>query len=529
MEFLSPEATPAKAKESSLAWQNLEPAFHKNWEEKLRKNQLIPPEPAIEALARESHTQIWPRFNAKNLFSVRIYLAVLIGSITISFLLGFRGYWTLAILGSIIHAFYLINVLYKGWLQLKGFEHPLELYDWNKAIENYEKSGHTWPSYTILVPLFREANMLSTIIANLNQLDYPRNKLDIKLILEESDTETWQKAIQMNLPDEFQIILVPRSFLQTKPKAMNYALRWAKGEYVTVFDGEDAPDPLQLKKAVIYLSQAPKNVVGVQAQLNFFNRFENTLTRLFTLDYSLWFDFFIPGLERNQAIIPLGGTSNHFRMSALKELGGWDSYNVTEDADLGVKVSLKGWQMGFLPSTTWEEATVKVVDWIKQRTRWVKGYMVTYLVYMKHPIEFFRKVGMNRFIQFQLFFGLPWIINLLNPFLYVHFLYWLTSGKGLNIDFLKHLAIWCLVVGNGLQFYLALIGTYKRGFFKLIPWVIFIPVYWFLLSIASWRALWHLLIKPHDWEKTPHGKSQLIPTGAKVADTLALTASRGQP
>ena len=261
------------------------------------------------------------------------------------------------------------------------------------------------PTYTILVPMFREPEVLPILAGAIRRLDYPLAKLDVKLVLEEGDQETIDAAKRLGLESIFEIVRVPPSQPQTKPKACNYALSFARGELLVIYDAEDKPEPDQLKKAVVGFRKSPENTACLQARLNYFNADENWLTRLFTIDYSLWFDFMLPALDYLKMPIPLGGTSNHFRTEVLRELRAWDPYNVTEDADLGVRLTQEGYRVGVINSTTFEEANVSVGNWIRQRSRWLKGYMQTYLVHMRRPVHLFRSLGPSPFLGFQFFVG----------------------------------------------------------------------------------------------------------------------------
>ena len=232
--------------------------------------------------------------------------------------------------------------------------------------------------------------MLPQLAQALRNLDYPLGKLDIKIVLEAGDRETIEAARTLGLEGVFEIIVVPPSQPQTKPKACNFALRFARGEYLVVYDAEDRPEPDQLRKVVATFRRSPPNTACLQCRLNYYNVDENWLTRMFTLDYTLWFDQVLPGLERLGMPIPLGGTSNHFRTDVLRELHAWDPFNVTEDADLGIRIGQKGYRVGVVNSTTFEEASCRVGQWIRQRSRWMKGYMQTLLVHTRRPLHLMR-------------------------------------------------------------------------------------------------------------------------------------------
>jgi hypothetical protein len=176
------------------------------------------------------------------------------------------------------------------------------------------------PVYTILVPLFREAHMLHRLLHGLTHLDWPAAKLDIKLILEAADLDTIAAARALDLPGNVEIVVVPEIHPRTKPKALNYALPLARGEYLVIFDAEDRPDRDQLRRAFAVFRRGPPSLACVQAALNIYNASDNWLTRQFTLEYCALFDALLPALDRLRLPIPLGGTSNHFRMAALKWL-----------------------------------------------------------------------------------------------------------------------------------------------------------------------------------------------------------------
>jgi cellulose synthase/poly-beta-1,6-N-acetylglucosamine synthase-like glycosyltransferase len=248
------------------------------------------------------------------------------------------------------------------------------------------------PVYTVLVPMYKEPEVAQKIARTVTHLDYPVDKLDVKLLLEEDDLPTRNKVNEVldSLPKCVEVIIapsVPKGEPRTKPRACNWGLEKARGKYLVIYDAEDEPERDQLKKAVVAfrrLEQGGKqNVVCLQAKLNYFNAHQNSLTRFFTLEYTSWFDLFLPGLHAVRTPIPLGGTSNHFRTDLLQKLGGWDPFNVTEDCDLGMRMARNGYATEVLDSTTWEEANSEVRNWIGQRSRWIKGYFQTHLVHTR--------------------------------------------------------------------------------------------------------------------------------------------------
>ena len=286
-----------------------------------------------------------PQMSARTVFTTgqmiaayALLTAMLIG-------LAFAPLGTLIVLNVAISIFYLGNFIFKGILVSIGGGRSAEI-DESVAIEARALREEDLPVFTVLVPMFREAAMLPQLAQALRNLDYPLGKLDIKIVLEAGDRETIDAARTLGLEGVFEIIVVPPSEPQTKPKACNFALRFARGEYLVIYDAEDRPEPDQLRKVVATFRRSPPNTACLQCRLNYYNVDENWLTRMFSLDYTLWFDQVLPGLERLGMPIPLGGTSNHFRTDVLRELHAWDPFNVTEDADLGIRIGQKGYRVG---------------------------------------------------------------------------------------------------------------------------------------------------------------------------------------
>jgi cellulose synthase/poly-beta-1,6-N-acetylglucosamine synthase-like glycosyltransferase len=425
---------------------------------------------------------------------------------------------TILFLNGILLAAFLASVAFKAFLAtagavLPGIDTPVDR-DELDALREEEL-----PTYSVLVPMYKEPEVLPILAAALRKLDYPLAKLDVKLVLEADDHETIAAAKTLGLEGIFEIVLVPPSHPRTKPKACNYALRLARGEYLVIYDAEDKPEPDQLKKAVVSFRKSPANTVCLQARLNFYNDKENWLTRMFTLDYSLWFDLMLPSLDRFEMPIPLGGTSNHFKTSVLRELHGWDPFNVTEDADLGIRLAQKGYRVGVIDSTTFEETNCHIGNWIRQRSRWLKGYMQTWLVHMRKPVRFAKIVGPKGFLAFHLFVGGTVAAALINPLLWVTFLTWIATGstsfETIFPPWLMYPSILALILGNTILIYLSAIAPVERERFDLTVWALTVPLYWILMSIAGWKAVIQLVRCPFHWEKTRHGISKT--TAAEIA------------
>ena len=365
--------------------------------------------------------------------------------------------------------------------------------------------------YTLLVPLYREANMLSPLTRPLSRLDYPAAKLDVKLILEAVDAETIAAARALDLPGNVEILVVPNLHPRTKPKALNYALPLARGDYLVIYDAEDRPERDQLRKVIAAFRQGPPNLACVQAKLNLYNAHDNWLTRQFTVEYGALFDGLLPALERLRLPIPLGGTSNNFRV-ALKWLMAWDPFNVTEDADLGTRLARNGYRCQMLSSTTFEEAPVRFASWLRQRTRWIKGYMQTWLVHMRQPTKLWRELGAAGFLGFQVMVGGTVLSALVHPWFYALATFDLANHAFLTKPGVLGFPLWLvasLSLGAGYlaSMTLGFLAVKRRGMRRLAVQVPLMPLYWLLISGAAYRAIWQFMNNRFGWEKTEHGVS----------------------
>lgn len=364
------------------------------------------------------------------------------------------------------------------------------------------------PAITILLPLYKDAAALPALSQAIDRLDYPSAKKDVKLLLEESDAETIAEANRLGLDRRYSVISVPAGGPQTKPKACNYGLQLARGELIVIYDAEDQPEPDQLLKAVAAFAEGDRRLACVQAKLNYYNANDNWLTRLFTLEYSLWFDWFLPALQRLNAPIPLGGTSNFFRTEILIKLGGWDPYNVTEDADLGLRLARLGYRTEILDSTTYEEANSRTGNWIRQRSRWMKGHLQTWIVHMRRPGAIVKHTGWIGLLSVQLFLAGNIFSALINPVLWTLFILWFAFQPAfiaaLFPDPLLSLNFFALIFGNAFFILLMAMAPLKRGRYGLCPAALTAPLYWLYASAAGYKAVWQLIFRPHFWEKTDH-------------------------
>ncbi|MEP0521770.1 MAG: glycosyltransferase [Hyphomicrobiales bacterium] len=370
------------------------------------------------------------------------------------------------------------------------------------------------PKYTVLVPLYKEASIAPQLIKNLQELDYPPDLLDIKIILEEGDTDT-VAAVQRNVPGApFDVILVPDSRPKTKPKALNYALNFAEGDLVCIYDAEDRPDADQLRRAAAVLLHN-SDVGAVQCSLTIKNGDESWFSRLFAIEYEALFVGLLPALDVFSMPMPLGGTSNHFRKSVLETTGAWDPFNVTEDADLGIRLARHGYRSTTLTSATTEEAPISFAQWLPQRTRWFKGWIQSWLVHMRNPVRLYQDLGVTNFCVAQIIMGGMFLSAALHPvFAILVFadligLFDSSPSNGLLDNALYWLTLFNFLAGYTASMLLSTVALIASGKTKWLPGVLHLPFYWWLMSVAAWRALAQLCYDPFKWEKTDHGISKI--------------------
>jgi cellulose synthase/poly-beta-1,6-N-acetylglucosamine synthase-like glycosyltransferase len=366
------------------------------------------------------------------------------------------------------------------------------------------------PVYTILVPLLHEAHLVPDLVAALGRLDWPRERLDIKLIVEADDPGTVAAAETWGGAPPFEVVVVPAGQPRTKPKALSFALPFARGEFVTVYDAEDRPHPQQLRMAHATFLRSPHEIVCLQATLAVDHGDSSLLAGLFAIEYAALFDGLLPMLAALDMPLPLGGTSNHFRREALAEVGGWDPFNVTEDADLGLRLARFGYRSGTIDLQTFEEAPATLWPWIRQRTRWFKGWMQTWLVHTRQPLRLLHELGWRRFLGFNLI-GTGLIVSALIHPIYLATLVLMATDPltlwgdgGAFAAMVVGVNLFNLFAGYTAMAALATRTLDLRGNRRGAWALVLLPVYWLLMSVASYRALFHLVARPHKWEKTPH-------------------------
>ncbi|MEM8878873.1 MAG: glycosyltransferase [Pseudomonadota bacterium] len=372
------------------------------------------------------------------------------------------------------------------------------------------------PTYTILVPLYHEARVVPQLLASLSALDYPPDKLDIKILVEADDPATRLAIEELYQHPAISIVVLPEIGPRTKPKALAVGLALARGELVTVFDAEDTPEADQLRQAAESFAANP-HIACLQARLSYRNWRESFLSRQFAIEYAGHFDVLLPFIAWLGIPIALGGTSNHFRIGPLRACGGWDPYNVTEDADLGIRLARFGFGVGVIDSTTYEEAPNRLGSWFGQRTRWMKGWLQTILVHLRSPGRLFADLGPWRFLGFHATVTTNLVSAAVNPFAIV-VLVWHAAGPeflagrtGLA-TMLASIASANLIFGYAAALAKCGVGIWRRPMPGLNAWLLFTPIYWALTTAALIAAVIDLAIRPHFWAKTEHGLSaQSVP------------------
>ncbi|WP_316670888.1 glycosyltransferase family 2 protein [uncultured Propionibacterium sp.] len=379
------------------------------------------------------------------------------------------------------------------------------------------------PAYTVLVPVLHEP-LLGELVEHLERLDYPRRLLDIRLLLEDDDAETTAAVRALAPQRHLSVVRVPVREPRTKPKACNYGFLPAEGGMCTIYDAEDAPDPLQLRRAVVAMRRLGPQYACVQARLGFYNATQNLLTRWFALDYGSWFGNMLPGLAALGAPVPLGGTSNHFRSEVLRAVGAWDPWNVTEDADLGLRLHRAGYKVGVLGSVTLEEANSDAINWVRQRSRWYKGYIQTFLVHVRRPRLLTAQLGPRGVAGLVVFIAGTPLLAAFNGFFWLLTAMWFTSRdpaiSALFPPAVYYLGMACLVLGNLAVLYMGVFTARQMERPDLLGAALLMPLYWALMWLASLKAVIQLVTAPFYWEKTAHGLHQ-------QGEPMVLPAGRG--
>ncbi|MGE2722816.1 glycosyltransferase [Mycolicibacterium celeriflavum] len=434
------------------------------------------------------------------------FLAVLLAALVLGAAINWRA--TATLLLGLSAAYFVVSTTDRLVLMLHALDGRTALRISDKeALALPEKD---LPKYTVLLPVYDEPDIVETLVRGIGLINYPRDKLEVLLIME-ADDEGTINAFPAAQFDWVTPVLVPPSEPRTKPKACNYALsrHVLDSDFTTIYDAEDVPDPLQLRRVVAAFSRHGPEVAAVQCRLGFYNERQNLLTKWFSLEYDQWFSYVLSSLAATGCVVLLGGTSNHVRTSVLRNLGGWDAFNVTEDADLGVLLARSDHRTLVLDSVTLEEANADVINWVRQRSRWYKGYLQTFFVHFRKPLAVSRQLGLKptlRLLNFTA--GMP-LACMLNLGFWTLMSIWYLGKSDLLDDLyagpVYYLCLFLFTVGNAITILAGLVSTRAMGKPYLSTAALLVPGYWVLQALAAVKAISQLVYKSSYWEKTVHG------------------------
>jgi cellulose synthase/poly-beta-1,6-N-acetylglucosamine synthase-like glycosyltransferase len=377
------------------------------------------------------------------------------------------------------------------------------------------------PVWSILVALYREADCVAGLLEALARLQWPPQCLDLIFVCEADDAPTIAalEALRQtqSARHRFRLVLVPAGGPRTKPHALQTALPFVEGRFVSVYDAEDRPDPSQIRAAFAAFVSGADNLAVVQAPLVACNDTESWIAAQFARDYAVWFRVVLPAFARLSGLLPLGGTSNHFRTQVLRDIGGWDPYNVTEDADLGVRLARHGYGCGLIAPPTWEEAPPRVAAWVKQRGRWIQGHIQTVSVHARTPLRLCQQLGARGTLAFVV--GLatgPMSAALTLPCtLALMCQLWRADAGDLPAGWV--ILPWA--IGATGHILATLIACHRDGRHRLLTTLPTLPLYHLLQALAALRAFWRIIFTPSVWDKTDHGAAARRGKGGSKSQT----------
>ena len=413
--------------------------------------------------------------------------------------------WTLTI--AMLWAF--VTLIMSTTLKAAAFWSQMRARGARLALPPPQDAAFRLPRVSVLVPLLKEKEIASALIKRLTRLTYPKSLLEVVLVLEAGDTITRDTLARTALPDWISVIEVPAANrLTTKPRALNYALDFCKVTIIGVWDAEDAPEPDQIERVVTRFHHAPANVACLQGFLDYYNSTTNWISRCFTIEYATWWRMLLPGVARLGLVIPLGGTTLFFRRNILEDLSGWDAHNVTEDADLGVRLARRGYVTELISTTTYEEANCRAWPWVKQRSRWLKGFLITWCVHMRDPGALLRDLGWKRFLGVQTLLLATFSQFAFAPLLWS---FWLTLfGVTHPVELtLGSGVLWTMVgmflLAEVINLSISMVAVSGPKHRHLLGWVLTTPLYFPMGALAAYKALKEFVVSPFYWDKTQHG------------------------
>ncbi len=465
-------------------------------------------------------TVLAPHLSARTALGTRTLLALaLLAGGTVALIVAFP-HIAIPFLTLIAAALYLVSTIDRNLLMLKGIRSSAMV-----SVSDADALAvpdADLPVYTVLLPVYQEPEIVQNLLDGVGNLNYPHDKLEVLLLVEDDDIAT-QAALHLLPIKGIRVVLVPHSLPKTKPKACNYGMSrpGLRGEMVTIYDAEDIPDPLQLRRAVVAFRRLPDDVGCLQARLGYFNESQNLLTRWFSMEYDQWFGAVLPAVEQARCVVPLGGTSNHMLTRVWHEIGGWDEHNVTEDADLGVRLARNGYRTVILDSITLEEANADLINWIRQRSRWYKGYLQTMIVHLRRPGQLRKEIGLLPALRLVNMTGAIPLANAANLLLWSTMAIWLVGRPhAISLMFPPVTYYLCLVLfllAAPMSLFVGVVAVVALGKPQLWWAALLAPGYWVLQSIAAFKAVYQLFFRPFYWEKTVHGLTGPTATHHSVA------------
>src|SRR6266568_2268138 len=445
--------------------------------------------------------------------------------------LGFQAYrwgWrdSLVTLVAACEVFYLVFVSFKVILAIASYLAP----PGGHGAPLPDADDPDLPVFTILLPNVKEKrHVLQALLESMAALVYPKDKLQVLLLVEHWDIPTQQlfglaggmaEEEQLRLPPYARVVLSLPGAPGTKPSACDFGLFHARGQYTVIFDSEDSPDPQMLLKAVRDFRNAPPRVACLQARLLFWNVLPVRLrsprdwlaafvTRMYFVEYAVHFEFVLRGMARLGLVPPLGGTSNIFITRVLREIaistdklvaggiprevaemmvGAWDPWCVAEDADIAGWLARSGHLVEMITdSWTLEEAPVSPSKAARQRARWGKGYAQAGAVQSRRPVRAARQMGIRPLIA-----------------------YFVTHSafiQGLFPATVFYLGALTAVIGNFILFYLQVAACLRDSEPGLVKYMLALAPWWLFTSYSMWKGIIELFIPRlrFHWHVTEHG------------------------
>jgi len=401
----------------------------------------------------------------------------------------------------------LANPISKALLMLS---HTIDSKEINVTAEQIgELKNENLPTVTILAPHYRETVAFPGQLESITKLDWPKEKLQVILLVREEDMEMLSMISSIQLPSFYQLVTFGEHYPKNKPRALMFGLEKARGEITVIMDSESRPEPDQIKKIhMAFLQKAGTNVAAIQAKTLVSNDDENWLTKHHASEYNFHHKVVVQTLAKHRLLPLFPGNSVYIKTNVLRQSGGLDVFNSTEDCEFGVRFTMDDYEIASVNSATWEEAPSEIAPWIRQRTRWFKGFDQTWLKYMRNPLKTYQRLGFKNFLAFHVLIGSTPLIPFLNPIFWALTVVYLISEpdfiEQMYPETLFYLGLLSMVSGNFLMILLTYAGCIKGksdGHVRTVLCTIWL--YWILQAIAAWREKYQLITRPHMWELTP--------------------------